>query len=192
MEPTIIVKNQRIFLSSAPLLTQAQIQKRVAEMGRQLSETFLGKDPIVIGVLHGAAIFHGDLIRAMSIPLQVDYLRVASYEGTQTSGQVRSVFGLCEDVRDRHVILVEDIIDTGLTMAFLLDHLQNLAPASLTKVALLYKPDQLRTSTPLSALMDHVGFVIPPKFVVGYGLDYEQYLRNLPEIYEVQKIEANL
>ena len=159
------------------LITEGSIQNRVRELGEELSTDYEGKDPIVISILKGGVFFLADLTRAMHIPLMVDFMVVSSYgDSRETSGVVRLVKDLKEDIRHRHVILVEDIVDTGLTLDYLLKNLQARGPQSLEVCALLSKPARRRIEVPIK----YIGFEIPDKFVVGYGLDYKQLYRNLP------------
>jgi len=159
------------------LITEEMIQKRIKELGEELSKNYEGKNPILISILKGGVFFLADLTRAMNIPLMVDFMVVSSYgDSRETSGVVRLVKDLKEDIRHRHVILIEDIIDTGLTLDYLLKNLQARGPLSLEVCALLSKPDKRRVEVPIK----YVGFEIPDKFVVGYGLDHKQFYRNLP------------
>ena len=159
------------------LITEGTIQNRVRELGEEISTDYKGKNPIVISILKGGVFFLADLTRAMHIPLMVDFMVVSSYgDSRETSGVVRLVKDLKEDIRHRHVILVEDIVDTGLTLDYLLKNLQARGPQSLEVCALLSKPARRRVEVPIK----YIGFEIPDKFVVGYGLDYKQLYRNLP------------
>jgi hypoxanthine phosphoribosyltransferase len=161
------------------LITEGTIQNRVRELGEELSRDYADKNPILISILKGGAYFLADLTRAMNIPLMIDFLVVNSYGDSQeTSGIVRLVKDLKEDIRQRHVILVEDIIDTGLTVDYLVNLLRTRQPASLEVCALLSKPDRRK----IQVSVKYLGFEVPDKFVVGYGLDYKQYYRNLPFI----------
>lgn len=161
------------------LFTTEEIADRVADLGRQISEDFAGETPLLIGVLKGSAIFVADLMRAVSGPVEIDFLAVSSYgEATKSSGVVKILKDLDQQVQGRSVILVEDIIDSGLTMRFLVDHLNAQQPAVLKTCSLL-----VRDSAQVDGVtLDYVGFTIPPAFVVGYGLDVGQRYRNLPYI----------
>ena len=159
------------------LITEGSIQNRVRELGEELSMDYKGKNPIVISILKGGVFFLADLTRAMHIPLMVDFMVVSSYgDSRETSGVVRLIKDLKEHIRHRHVILVEDIVDTGLTLDYLLKNLQARGPQSLEVCALLSKPARRRIEVPIK----YIGFEIPEKFIVGYGLDYKQLYRNLP------------
>lgn len=170
------------------LITSQAIQARIVELGRQISADYAGRRPVLIGVLKGAAMFMMDLIRAMDIPVEVDFMAVSSYgASTQTSGVVRILKDLDASIEGRHALIVEDIVDTGLTLKYITENLVVRHPASLRVCALLDKRENRRVNVPV----DYVGFVIPNKFVIGYGLDYGEIYRNLgfigvlkPEKYE--------
>ncbi|MBI4758664.1 MAG: hypoxanthine phosphoribosyltransferase [Chloroflexi bacterium] len=170
------------------LITSEAIQARIVELGRQISADYAGKRPVLIGVLKGAAMFMMDLIRAMDIPVEVDFMAVSSYgASTHTSGVVRILKDLDASIEGRHALIVEDIVDTGLTLKYITENLIVRHPASLRICALLDKAENRRVNIPV----DYVGFVIPNKFVIGYGLDYGEIYRNLgfigvlkPEKYE--------
>jgi hypoxanthine phosphoribosyltransferase len=159
------------------LISEGMIQTRIREIGEQISEDYDGKDLIFVSILKGGVYFLADLTRTVRIPLVIDFIVVSSYGDSQeTSGIVRLVKDLKEDIRNRHVILVEDIVDTGLTVDYLLNLLRARKPASIEVCSLLTKPSRRKIDVP----MKYVGFEIPDKFAVGYGLDYKQYYRNLP------------
>ncbi len=161
------------------LYTQQQIQKRVAEMGVVLSTAYAGKNPLMVCVLKGACVFYTDLLRHCTIPLEMDFMRVSSYgDGTETSGTVQFLVPLSRAITGRHVLLVEDILDTGTTLHAVLPTLEAQKPASLAVCALLEKPARRRYPVPMACC----GFSIPDVFVVGYGLDYAEQYRNLPYI----------
>lgn len=168
------------------LLSEEEIQKRVKELGEQLSKDYRGLDPIIIGVLRGAYMFLTDLTRYMDIPLTIDFLGVSSYGNrTASGGVVRFTSDLYYPIVDRHVILVEDIVDTGLTMNYLIENLMTRHPKSLKVCALLEKPDRLLKPVKI----DYLGFTIPNRFVIGYGLDFMGRYRNLPYIGFVEGID---
>lgn len=160
------------------LLSEEQIQARVREMGGFLSQEYAGKSPVLVNILKGGFIFLADLIRSMDIACEVDFMVVSSYEKGQSSGVVRILSDLGLNVEGRHVIIVEDIVDTGLTLDYLRELLLARNPASLKIVTLLDKSEKRQVNVPI----DLVGFRIPNEFVVGYGLDYAQRYRNLPYI----------
>jgi hypoxanthine phosphoribosyltransferase len=163
------------------LLTADEIAVRVRELGAQLSTDYADRKPHFVGVLRGATTFLADLVRAMDIELSYDFLAVSSYEGTASSGQVRLVKDLDESVESRHVIVIEDILDSGLTCNYIREMLQQRKVASLALCALLDRPHRRE----LKMDLDYVGFTIPDKFVVGYGLDFEQRWRQLPDIWAI-------
>ncbi len=162
------------------LLTQEQIRSRIRELGEILSRDYADKDPVVVGVLKGVVIFFADMVRELKIPCQVDFLCISSYEGTESTGQVRVKMDLSADIRGRHVLILEDIFDTGHSLDFTVKHLLRKQPASLKICTLLDKPARRDPSVTLQA--DYVGFTVPNAFVVGYGLDYEEHYRNLPYV----------
>lgn len=161
------------------LLSEETIRRRVAELGRAISTEYAGEVPILVNILKGGFIFLADLVRAMDIACEVDFMVVSSYENsTESSGVVRILSDLGLNVERRHVLIVEDIVDTGLTLEYLRELLLARSPASLRVVTLLDKHERRQVAVPL----DFVGFRIPDEFVVGYGLDYAQRFRNLPYI----------
>ncbi|MFC4452962.1 hypoxanthine phosphoribosyltransferase [Deinococcus sonorensis] len=160
-------------------ITEEQLQARIQELGAQIRRDYEGKEPHLICVLNGAFMFHADLVRAVDMPLSVDFLQTSSYgDAKQSSGEVRLVKDLNFPLSGRHVLLVEDIVDTGITMHYLLQYLGGRGPASLKVAALLSKPSRRRIEVPV----DYLGFTIPDAFVYGYGLDRSQFDRNLPFI----------
>lgn len=161
------------------LLEEEAIARRVAEMGAQISADYTGKDLVAVCILKGALHFMADLTRQITIPLDLDFMAISSYgAGTKSSGVVRILQDLDAPIEGRHVLIVEDIVDTGLTLKYLVENLSSRHPASLKIVTLLDKPARRQVDiTP-----DYNGFTIPDKFVVGYGLDYDEKYRNLPFI----------
>ena len=161
------------------LLTGEEVQARVAELGAMLAADYEGRDPVLVSVLKGSIIFLADLVRAMPIPLSIDLMEVSSYgASTESSGQVRILKDLSSSIAGREVIVVEDIIDTGLTLNYLLRYLHDKGPASIRICCLLDKP--ARRLAPIE--IDYRGFTIPDRFVIGYGLDYGERYRNLPYV----------
>jgi len=158
------------------LVTEEEIRAKVTELGRRISEDYRGKELLLVGLLRGAIVFLSDLMRTMDIPIRLDFIGMSSYGGSTESGAVRLVMDLETDIADRHVLIVEDIVDTGKTLAYLVETLKARQPASLRICALLDKPE--RRQVPIK--VDYVGFEIPDKFVVGYGLDFAESYRNLP------------
>jgi hypoxanthine phosphoribosyltransferase len=166
---------ERIF--GRPIVTQEEMRARIRELGKQITTDYTGKDFVLVGVLKGAYAFYADLARAIRIPMQVDFLMVTS-DGSlaKTPGKVKMMTELTEDIKDKDVLLVEDIVDSGLTAQYLLKTLAKKKPRSIKICTLLSKPDR-RT---INVALDYVGFKIPNRYVVGYGLDYQQKYRNLP------------
>lgn len=158
------------------LLSEEQIRQRVLELGQQIASDCRGEVPILAGVLKGSFVFLADLVRALGVPHEVDFVEVSSYCGRCSSGEVRLVKDLSRSVCGRHVILVEGVVDTGLTLAFVRAHLLDQRPASLRIAALLRKEVSRQQEVPI----DYVGFDVPDRFVVGYGLDADQKWRYLP------------
>jgi len=159
------------------LYTEEQVARRVAELGAQISVDYEGKEVVLVGVLNGAVIFLADLARHISIPLSLDMVAISSYGSyTSTSGVVRIMKDLDESVESKHVLIVEDILDTGLTLNYLVDYMRSRNPASVKVVAMLSKPSRHK----VKVHVDYLGFTVPDEFVVGYGLDFAQRYRNLP------------
>ena len=161
------------------LLDAQTVASRVAELGAQLSADYAGRDPVLVSVLKGALVFLADLMRAMDLSTSIDLMEVSSYgAATESSGQVRILKDLSKPIEGRDVIVVEDIIDTGLTLNYLLGYLADRQPASIRICCLLDKPARRLAEIPI----DYIGFTIPDRFVIGYGLDYDERYRNLPYI----------
>jgi hypoxanthine phosphoribosyltransferase len=161
------------------LITQEQLQQRIAELAAQIDADYAGRELLLVGVLKGAVMVMADLSRAMHLPVQMDWMAISSYgSGTKSSGVVRILKDLDADISRRHVLVVEDIIDSGLTLSWLIGNLQSRGPASVQVCALLRKPTAARISVEVA----YTGFEIEDAFVVGYGLDYAQKYRNLPFI----------
>ena len=160
-------------------ITKEQITARINEIAAKIRQDYAGREPHLICVLNGAFMFHADLVRAIDMPCTIDFLQASSYgSAKQSSGEVKIVKDLQFPISDRHVILVEDIVDTGITMNYLLHYLEGRGPASLNIAALLSKPSRRKVEIPV----EYLGFTIPDAFVYGYGLDRAQYDRNLPFI----------
>lgn len=162
------------------LLSEQQIAERIQVMGAQIAEDYKEHpNVLLIGVLRGVAVFFGDMMRAIPLPVDIDFMSISSYgSSTRSSGVVRILKDLDENITGRHVIILEDIIDTGLTLSYLVRLLQERRPASLEICTLLDKPSRRLIEVPVK----YVGFTIPDQFVVGYGLDYDQKYRNLPYV----------
>ena len=163
----------------AVLVTADEIKDKIAELAKQIDDDYAGREPLLVGVLKGAAMFMSDLARALERPSTMEFMAVSSYgSSTTSSGVVRILKDLDRDIAGQHVLIVEDIIDSGLTLSWLLKNLASRQPASIEIVALLRKPDAIKVDVPVK----YVGFDIPNEFVVGYGLDYSERYRDLPYI----------
>ena len=176
VQDTVTCRGERFDL----YLSAEEIHARVSELGRAISRDLEGQRPILIGVLNGAFMFLADLMRAVTIECEVDFMKLSSYGAQKvSSGEVRELKRIDADLEGRHVVLVEDIVDTGLTMQFIMDRIGALGTASVRVATLLHKTEATRGEVPI----DYVGFEIPDRFVIGYGLDYGQLARRLPAIY---------
>ena len=171
------------------LLSEEQIQSRIRELGQELSREYAGKNPIFIGVLKGVVVFYADMVRSITVPCQLDFMWISSYSGTESTGKMNVKQGLSADIKGRHVVILEDIFDTGNSLQFTYQYLLEKEPASLKICTLLDKPD--RRNPNVTVKPDYTGFVIPNEFVVGYGLDFNEFYRNLPYV-GVLKPEAYL
>ena len=180
---SVTVDNASIMIHGdrfVPFIGQEEIRRRVSELGESLNADYQGRSPIFVCVLNGAFMFFADLIRQIHIPCEVDFLKLSSYnEQKISSGRVTLLKDLDSSVQGRHVVLVEDIVDTGLTIDYMKRLVAERSAASLSIVTLLHKPERAR----IRHRIEYVGFEIPPRFVIGYGLDYAQQARNLPEIF---------
>lgn len=163
-------------------ISDEQIEKALIRIADHLNKQFSSKNPVFVSVLNGAFMFTADLLKKITIPCEVSFVKLASYQGTQSSGIVKQLVGLTEDIENRSVIVLEDIVDTGFTMQDLLQQLGDKNPKEIILVTLLQKPDALQ----VPVKVHHVGFEIPNAFVVGYGLDLDGYGRNLPHIYQLK------
>lgn len=165
------------------LIGRDEIAKAVDRLACEIQRDYQGKQPLLIGVLKGSFMFTADLIRRLDLPLELDFIRLSSYGAArESSGKVRVVQGVKTPVKGRDVLVIEDIVDTGITISFLLDYLKKKKPASLKLCALTDKPSRRRVPVPI----DYRGFTLPNKFIVGYGLDFDQRFRNLPHIYTLE------
>jgi len=161
------------------LFPRAEIEAAVSRLASEITRDYHDKHPLLIGILKGSFMFMADLVRLLDFPLEMEFVRLSSYGSSrQTSGKVKVVQGLRSSITGRDVLVVEDIVDTGITIAFLLDYLKNEKPASLRLCSLTEKPS--RRQVPVA--IDYLGFTVPDKFVVGYGLDFDEKFRNLPDI----------
>ena len=181
--PHVMVNGERF----VPYITRNRIQTRVAELASDLNRSFDGKRPIFICVLNGAFMFFADLVRHITIECEVDFLRLSSYGDKKiSSGNVKLLKDLACDAKGRNIVLVEDIVDTGISLDFMKKLIAAKNPASLTIVTMLHKPER----TQIAHELGYIGFVVPPQFVIGYGLDYAQQARNLPEVYILDDTRA--
>ncbi len=165
-------------ITGRPLLTTEQIQAKVIELANRISNDYKGKEVVMIGLLKGSFIFFADLVRHIKVPVVIDFLTASSYVQTNTTGEVKIHSDIREDIENRHVIVVDDIIDSGTSLNFIRERLLMRNPASLKICVFLDKEERRVVDVPV----DYVGFKIPDEFVVGYGLDYENHYRNLPHV----------
>ncbi len=179
MMHTITIKDKEF----TPYISQDQIANRIKELARQLKADYHDKEPLFVAILNGSFLFAADLFKLLEFDCSISFVKVASYHGTTSTGKVVDLIGLDEQLRGRHVIVLEDIVDTGRTLSHLLPDLENQNPASLKVMSLLTKPSCLKF--PLD--VHYVGFEIPDAFIVGYGLDYDGLGRNLRDIYQIRE-----
>ena len=165
----------------SPYLTAAQIDVQISRLADSINTDYAGKTPLFIGILNGSFMFASDLFKKISIEAEISFIKLASYKGTKSTGNVITSIGLDESLRGRHVVILEDIVDTGKTLHEFLPQLRDQQPASLKIAALLHKPEAL--IHPLN--IDYLGFEVPNKFLLGYGLDYDGLGRNIKEIYQL-------
>ncbi|HEX4922594.1 MAG TPA: hypoxanthine phosphoribosyltransferase [Bdellovibrionales bacterium] len=173
---------ERLKLST--LISEDQIAKRVKEMGAEITKRFKGEELVTVCVLRGAFMFYADLIRSIDTDVSCEFFGCSSYKSTKSTGEVKLTLDLTQPIEGKNVLLVEDIVDTGLTMSYLLKTLKARNPKTLLTAALLFKPEALKTKVDI----DFVGFEIAKDYVVGYGLDFEDYYRNLPYVGKVENI----
>ena len=188
MQSAFIFQQQKILMNKIKVedrefeifLESDTISKRIRLLGIQMNVDYEGKCPLFIGILNGSFLFMADLIKEIDVPCEVAFMRVASYEGTSSSGEVKELIGLPDNIEGRDIVIVEDIVDTGLTLSHIIKIVKKKKPASLKVSSLLLKPAALKYEI---AELDYIGFEIPNEFVVGYGLDYNGLGRNLTDIY---------
>jgi hypoxanthine phosphoribosyltransferase len=174
-----MTEDEKRYKTGEILITEDEIRKRAEEIGRSISEDFVGEEVLVVGILKGAVLWMGDVIKNISLPVRVDFVAVSSYgSATKSSGVVRILKDLDDAIDGKNVILVEDIVDSGVTLNYLREHLRGRGPKSLRICALLDKPAGRR----VAIRVDYIGFTVGDAFIVGYGLDVNQYYRNLPYI----------
>ena len=162
-------------------ISEAEIKNRIKELAAKISADMAGKNPLFLGVLNGSFIFAADLMREMTIPCEISFVKLASYQGTTSTGKIREVLGINEDLSGRTIIIVEDIVESGQTMMSMIESLGTRNPASVHICTLFFKPDKLKEQLTL----DYVAFTIPDDFIVGYGLDYDQAGRGLKDVYTI-------
>lgn len=161
------------------LFTKEEVRKTVQRLAAEIKRDYSGKEPLIVGIFKGSFVFMADLIRELGLPVEIEFIQLSSYgAGKETSGKIRVVKGLGIPVNGRHVLVVEDIVDTGLSVHFLLDYLRKKKPASLRLCVLLDKPERRQVPVPI----DYLGFTVPNKFIVGYGIDWNEKFRYLPEV----------
>jgi hypoxanthine phosphoribosyltransferase len=165
------------------LFTRDEIEASVKRLAAEIGRDYRDKHPVLIGVLKGSFMFMADLIRLLDFPLEVEFIRLSSYGGGKSPGKIKLVQGVQTEIKDRHVLVIEDIIDTGLTTAFVLEHLGKEKPASLKLCTLTDKPARRK----LSVNIDYLGLTVPNKFIVGYGIDWNEKFRYLPDIYAMEE-----
>lgn len=175
--------NHGVVMNSEPkpniLFNKQEIEATVKRLAAEIRRDYLGKQPLLIGILKGSFVFMADLIRLLDFPLEIEFVKLSSYgRGRESSGKIRVVQGLRARIRGRHVLVIEDIVDTGLTIAFLLDYLKKRKPASLRLCTLTDKASRRQIPVPV----DYLGFTVPDQFIVGYGIDWDEKFRNLPDI----------
>lgn len=173
-------------LVCTPLISRQEVNREVARIAAELNRDYRGKHPLLIGVLKGCFIFMADLVRQLDFPVEIDFARLSSYgSGMETSGQVKVLYGPRAAVKGRDVIVIEDIIDTGISIAYFMRYLQKKHPSSVRLCALVEKPARHRTPVKI----DYLGFTVPDKFLVGCGLDWDEKYRNLPDICVLERHE---
>lgn len=174
---TIKVKDREFEL----FIEQKVIEDAIEKVAKSIEKDYVGKAPLFLCVLNGSFMFAAELMKRMKEPCEISFVKFASYEGTTTVGNVKNLIGINEDISGRHIIIIEDIVDTGYTMERILKQLHELKPANVSIATLLLKPDALKVDIEV----DYVALSIPPEFIIGYGLDYDGYARNLTDIYKV-------
>ena len=166
-------------------IKEATIKQRIRELAQQMSRDLDGKNPLFLAVLNGAFIFAADLMREMTIPCEISFVKLASYQGTTSTGSIKEVIGINEDLTNRNIIILEDIVESGLTIKRMIEQIGTRNPASVQVCTLFFKPEKLKEDLKL----DYVAFSIPNDFILGYGLDYDQQGRQLKDVYSLVKTE---
>ena len=180
MQNNIVTVHDKHF---APFISEEEIAKQVHRIALEMNQDLSRKDPIFLGILNGAFMFASDLYKQLSFPCQITFLKLASYSGTQSTGKVKQLIGINMELKNRVVVVLEDIVDTGVTLETILMQLSGFQPAEIQVATFLHKPE----ATIREVKLDYVGMEIPNDFIVGYGLDYDGYGRNLKEIYQLVK-----
>ena len=178
MESKIVQVHDRYF---EPFIAEEAIQKEVTRLAREMNRDLATKDPIFLGILNGAFMFASDLYKQLDFPCQITFLKLASYSGTQSTGSVKQLIGINRDLKDRVVVVLEDIVDTGVTLDTIIRQLSGFEPAEIRVATFLHKPG----ATVKEVKLDYVGMEIPNNFILGYGLDYDGYGRNFREIFQL-------
>lgn len=178
MESRIVQVHGRNF---KPFIGEEAIQKEVGRLASEMNQDLAGKDPIFLGILNGAFMFASDLYKQLAFPCQITFLKLASYSGTESTGSVKQLIGINRDLKDRVVVVLEDIVDTGVTLETIIRQLRGYEPEEIRVATFLHKPE----ATVREVKLDYVGMEIPNDFIVGYGLDYDGYGRNFREIYQL-------
>lgn len=162
------------------MISEEELRTRIAQLGEELTRDYAGKDPVILGVLKGVVVFYADMIRQIRVPCQMDFMCLSSYHGTQSTGNMVVRQDMSVDVSGRHVLILEDIFDTGTSLDYTYHHVLSKKPASVRICTLLDKPERRKPG--ITLVPDYVGFTIPNEFVVGYGLDFNEHYRNLPYV----------
>ena len=178
MDNKIVQVHDRYF---EPFISEEAIQKEVTRLALEMNQDLAGKDPIFLGILNGAFMFASDLYKQLTFPCQITFLKLASYSGTESTGSVKQLIGINRDLKDRVVVVLEDIVDTGVTLETIIRQLSGYEPQEIRVATFLHKPD----ATVKEVKLDYVGMEIPNDFILGYGLDYDGYGRNFREIYQL-------
>ena len=166
-----------------PFIDKKSIEKEIARVAKQINSDYEGKKPLLVGILNGSVLFFSDLLKQINIDCEIAFLRVSSYKGTETTGNVKKVLGLDKNIQNKDVIIIEDIVDTGITLEHIYKDLSLSSPASIKIATLLFKPHAYQKNYPV----DYVGFKVGNEFLVGFGLDYNELGRNLDEIYIIKE-----